>query len=101
MASVTEPQPLSSAGIALINIFPTTSPQDQATTELVHRLRNETLPPVTRATGLQVLTTGLPPFVVDLSDYIGGRLPLFFGAVLLLSFLLLLTVTALSCRSKP
>jgi RND superfamily putative drug exporter len=39
-----------------------------------------------------VLTTGAPPGVVDFSDYIGERLPIFIGAVLALSFLLLLVV---------
>ena len=39
-----------------------------------------------------VLTTGGPPGVVDFADYIGERLPIFIGAVLALSFLLLLVV---------
>src|SRR5690606_32057682 len=59
---------------------------------LVHRLRDETLPPVVGNSGVSVLTTGLPPAIVDFSDYTGDRLPLFIGAVLLLSFVLLLTV---------
>jgi RND superfamily putative drug exporter len=90
--SVTEPQVLEDTDLALINVFPTSAPQDEETTDLVHRLRNEAIPPVEAASTLDVLTTGAPPGVVDFSDYIGERLPIFIGAVLALSFLLLLVV---------
>jgi RND superfamily putative drug exporter len=90
--SVTEPQVLSDSGLALINVFPTTSPQDEETTNLVHRLRKEAIPPVESQTGMNILTTGGPPTVVDFADYMGDRLPIFIGAVLALSFLLLLVV---------
>jgi RND superfamily putative drug exporter len=90
--SVTEPTILGDSDIALINVFPTTAPQDEETNDLVHRLRKEAIPPVEAATSLDVLTTGGPAGVVDFSDYVGDRLPLFIGAVLALSFLLLLVV---------
>jgi len=90
--SVTEPQVLQGTDLALLNVFPTTAPQDEETTDLVHRLRNEAIPPVEETYGFDVLTTGAPPGVVDFSDYIGERLPIFIGAVLALSFLLLLVV---------
>ena len=92
VASVTQPQLLPQANLALITVFPESAPQDEETTELVHRLRQETVPPVARSTGLDILATGGPPIVVDFSDYIGDRLVLFVGAVLVLSFLLLLLV---------
>ena len=76
----------------LIQAFPTTAPQDEETTELVHRLRAETIPAVARDTGIRALTTGLPPLVVDFSDYTSERLPWFVGGVLVLSFILLLVV---------
>jgi putative drug exporter of the RND superfamily len=90
--SVTQPQVLGDSGLALINVFPTTSPQDEETTDLVHRLRKQAIPPVEAQTGMNVLTTGGPPTVVDFADYMGDRLPIFIGAVLALSFLLLLVV---------
>ena len=90
--SVTEPEILGDSDLALINVFPTTAPQDEETTDLVHRLRNEAIPPVEADTSLVALTTGGPPGVVDFADYIGERLPIFIGAVLALSFLLLLVV---------
>jgi putative drug exporter of the RND superfamily len=92
VAPPAQPIPLPDAGVVLINVFPATAPQDLETTELVHRLRNEAIPPVVAGTDVAVRATGLPPIVVDFSDYTADRLPIFFGAVLLLSFLLLLTV---------
>jgi RND superfamily putative drug exporter len=92
VASVAEPQVMPSAGLAIINLFADSAPQDKETTELVHSLRNEAIPPVAAETGLEVFTSGGPPIVVDFADYIEQRLPLFFGAVLLLSFLLLMMV---------
>ena len=92
VASITAPKLLPDAHLSLINAFAASSPQDKATSDLVHRLRNETLPPLKASTGLQVYTSGGPAIIVDFSDFIGSRLPLFIGAVLLLSFLLLMTV---------
>jgi len=77
---------------ALWRVIPSTSPQDERTTELVGRLRHQVLPPVTKGTGLDVSVTGTVAILVDFSDYMTARMPLFFGAVLGLSFLLLMTV---------
>ena len=38
----------------LWNLVPTTGPQDEATTELVNRLRDDVLPPAEEATGVDV-----------------------------------------------
>jgi RND superfamily putative drug exporter len=92
VASVSPPIDIGDSGLVMFQAFPTTSPQDKETTQLVHRLRNQTLPAVERETDVVALTSGLPPIIVDFSDYTGGRLPWFVGAVLLLSFILLLTV---------
>jgi putative drug exporter of the RND superfamily len=77
---------------AIWNVVPTTGPQDEATTELVDRLRDQVLPPVEDAAGVEVLVTGNTAVNVDFSDFLAERLPYFFVAVLLLSFLLLLVV---------
>ena len=73
-------------------VFPTTAPQDVATTELVNRLRSEVLPAAETNTGATVLVTGFVAVTVDFSNYLAGRLILFFAAVLTLSFLLLMAV---------
>ncbi len=77
---------------ALWQIIPKTAPQDEATTELVGRLRDVVLPPVEASTGLDVFVSGAVPVGVDFSSYLGSRLPWFFTAVLALSFLLLMAV---------
>ena len=92
VASVVEPSIIPDARVAIINVYPATSFQDDESTELVHRLRDETIPPLERSTGVRVLTTGGPPGIVDFSEYMAQRLPVFIGAVLLLSFVLLLVV---------
>ena len=46
----------------------------------------------TASTGLDVAVTGTVAIQVDFSNYLAARLPLFFGAVLGLSFLLLMAV---------
>jgi putative drug exporter of the RND superfamily len=80
------------ASAVLWQVFPATSPQDQATTDLVHRLRGDILPSATAGTGLDVAVAGAVAMNVDFTDYIGQRLPIFFAAVLTLSFLLLMVV---------
>ena len=73
-------------------LVPTSGPQDEATTDLVKRLRDDVLPPAEDATGVDVAVTGNVAVNVDFSHYLSSRLPYFFTAVLALSFLLLMVV---------
>lgn len=75
-----------------IQIFPATSPQDAKTNELVHELRNNVIPELTKNTGAKVLLSGITPANVDFADTMSDKVPYFMGAVLLLSFLLLMCV---------
>jgi RND superfamily putative drug exporter len=68
--------------------FPTTAAQDQATRDLVSRLRGSEL----NSVGATVLVGGFTAGGIDFSTYIAGRLPILIGAVLILSFLLLMCV---------
>jgi RND superfamily putative drug exporter len=68
------------------------SPQAEGTAELVHRLRDDVLPTAIGDSGVVVNVGGFTAIGVDLSDYFGRRVFLFVGAVLLLSFLLLMAV---------
>ena len=74
--------------LALITVVPKSSPQDVATTDLVHRLRNHVIPD----SGLHSRVGGFTAASQDFSEYLGARLPLLIGAVLVLSFLLLMAV---------
>ncbi|MDO9174583.1 MAG: MMPL family transporter, partial [Actinomycetota bacterium] len=69
-------------------VYPKTAPQDEATADLVHRLRDDVLP----TTGIQVNVGGWTAGGIDFATYISGRLPILIGAVLILSFLLLMLV---------
>jgi RND superfamily putative drug exporter len=73
-------------------LVPNSGPQDEATTQLVERLRTEVLPAAEEVAGFQVVVTGVVAVNVDFSDYLTARLPYFFAAVLALSFLLLMVV---------
>ena len=73
-------------------VTPASGPQDEETAELVNRLHDEILPDVEEATGTNVLVTGAVAGNIDMSDYMSERMPIFFGAVLTLSFLLLMVV---------
>ncbi len=78
--------------LLVIQVIPTTAPQDEATSELVTALRDDVLPAVERTIGTDVFVTGTVPANIDFASFIAGRLPIFFGAVLGLSFLLLMAV---------
>jgi RND superfamily putative drug exporter len=86
------PQPNEAGDAALMTVIPDRSPQDKETANLVEDLRDKVIPPVTAGTGLDVKVGGLTPVSNDFSDYTQVRLPIFIGAVLVLSFLLLMTV---------
>ncbi|MET0524744.1 MAG: MMPL family transporter [Nocardioides sp.] len=84
VAEATPPQASPDGELFTSLAFPTTSPQDRETTDLVHRLRDD-LPDST-------LVGGPTAAVVDFSDAVGDRFPLFIGVVVGLSALLLLLV---------
>ncbi|HEX2184315.1 MAG TPA: MMPL family transporter, partial [Chloroflexota bacterium] len=77
---------------ALWNLVPTSGPQDENTVALLKRLRGEVLPRAEAAAGVDVAITGTVAINNDFSNFLEARLPLFFLAVLALSFLLLLVV---------
>jgi putative drug exporter of the RND superfamily len=77
---------------AVITAFPATSPQDAATERLVHTLRDDVLPPALSGTGSSSYVTGQTAAFIDISERLASRLPLFIGAVVALSFILLMIV---------
>jgi RND superfamily putative drug exporter len=78
--------------VATASIVPAGSPQDASTTDLLHRLRDETVPDATAGGGPQVLIGGQTAVFEDFSGVLSQKLPLFIGVVVLLSFLLLMAV---------
>ncbi|MEA2973716.1 MAG: putative drug exporter of the superfamily [Actinomycetota bacterium] len=77
---------------AIINVFPDNKPQDEATAELVHRLRDTVIPATIAGSDATVDVGGFTAISIDQTDYITKRLPIFIGSVVLLSFFLLTTV---------
>jgi RND superfamily putative drug exporter len=77
---------------AVLNVIPKSSPQDERTTELVERLRDEVLPAATRGSQVDVYVGGATATLQDLADKIASRLPIFIAMVVGLSVLLLMAV---------
>ncbi|MFE4001242.1 MMPL family transporter [Nocardioides sp. YIM B13467] len=84
VASVTPPQPSADGAVYTSIAFPETGPQDAETTELVKDLRADL--------GDDVLVGGSTAALIDYSDAVGEKLPLFIGLVVGLSALLLMCV---------
>jgi RND superfamily putative drug exporter len=78
--------------VALAQVYPKGSPQDASTTDLLNRLRNTVIPGAARGSGVSVLVSGQTAVFADFSTVLSRKLPLFFGIVVLLSFLLLTAV---------
>ena len=74
--------------LSLVMAYPTTSPQDIKTEELIHELRSTVIP----QTGVEAKVGGFTAAGVDFAESIGKRMPYLFIGVLSLSFLLLMAV---------
>ncbi|HET6920761.1 MAG TPA: MMPL family transporter [Jiangellaceae bacterium] len=92
VAFASEPIPNESGDAAIIQVQPTTSPQDKETAHLVNRLRDDVVPQAVAGSTADVKVGGATAAVVDFSRYTAERLPWFIAAVLVLSFLLLTVV---------
>jgi RND superfamily putative drug exporter len=77
------------SNVALIVVYPTTAPQDGATTNLVVHLRNDVIPKAEGTSGAKVLVGGDTAIFIDFAHVLSAKLPLFIGLVVLLSFILL------------
>ncbi len=92
VSSVTPPRLNPAGDVATISVYPSSSPQDYATTQLVTRLRDQVVPAVTSHEHMAVYVGGVTAVGVDFATVLGKKLPLFIGVVVLLSALLLLIV---------
>ncbi len=78
--------------VGVFQLYPTTSPQSAETTDLLDRIRADSIPPVEEATGAQIHVGGINAIFEDFGNAIAKKLPLFIGVVVLLSALLLMIV---------
>jgi RND superfamily putative drug exporter len=92
VVAVTQPR-LSPAGdVAVIQAYPSSAPQAQATTDLVNHLRHDVLPPIEHQTGVPVLVGGFTAGSIDFSNVLASKLPVFIAIVVVLSALLLFVI---------
>jgi RND superfamily putative drug exporter len=92
VVAVTAPKLGPSGRLAVIRAYPRSAPQDQATTDLVNRLRSDVLPPVAHRYGVTALVGGVTAGSIDFSRVLADKLPLFIGIVVVLSALLLFVI---------
>jgi RND superfamily putative drug exporter len=74
----------------VVTVIPTTGPQDAKTEDLVHRLRDTTIPAATKDTGTTVRVGGVTATSIDSTSNIARRIPLLIAGVVALSMLLLI-----------
>ncbi|HEY6779048.1 MAG TPA: MMPL family transporter [Thermoleophilaceae bacterium] len=92
VAAVAPAQLNRSGDAATINVIPKSSPQDERTSKLVDRLRNDVLPAATAGTAVDVYVGGATAIFEDLADKIASRLPVFIALVVGRSVILLMAV---------
>ena len=92
VVAVTQPRIGPSGTVAVVQVYPASAPQAQATTDLVNRLRHDVLPPFEHRAGVPVLVGGFTAGSIDFSHVLASKLPLFIGIVVVLSALLLFII---------
>jgi RND superfamily putative drug exporter len=89
VASVAEPQFNDSKTVALVFVTPDSAPQDEATGDLVHRLRSDVASAATEDGDAVVYVSGLNAAFIDIADRIMERLPLFLLYIVGVTFIVL------------
>ena len=90
VANVAPAEADATAGVATIVVFPTSSPQDDATVATIERLRTTVIPAVLGDSPARAHVGGQAANVADVAGRVTDRLPLFVASVVVLSFLLLM-----------
>ncbi|MGW3509155.1 MMPL family transporter [Streptomyces sp. NPDC000994] len=90
IAHTTPPQVSKDGQAAIFMAFPRTGYQDEATADVVHRLRDDVLPKAPGGDGVYV--GGPNAGTIDMADDIGSRLPLMIAVVIALSLVLLIAL---------
>jgi RND superfamily putative drug exporter len=79
-------------GVAVAQVYPTGSPQDASTSNLITTLRNRVIPNAVAGQHLTVYVGGQTALSDDYAAQLSSKLPLFVAMVVVLSFLLLMIV---------
>ena len=89
VASVDEPQLNDAKTVAIVFVKPTSAPQDEATGQLVDRLRDDVVPAATEGGDAVAYVSGLNAAFKDIADRIMERLPLFLLYIIGVTFIVL------------
>jgi putative drug exporter of the RND superfamily len=89
VASAGEPQFNDAKTVAIVFVTPDSAPQDEATDELVDRLRGEAVPAATAGGNAVAYVSGLSAAFMDIADRIMERLPLFLLYIIGVTFIVL------------
>ena len=89
VASVGEPQLNEADTVAIVFVTPTSAPQDEATDDLVDRLRSDVVPTATEGGDAVAYVSGQTAAFKDIGDRIMERLPIFLLYVIGVTFILL------------
>ncbi|MFJ3671498.1 MMPL family transporter [Streptomyces sp. NPDC090106] len=87
VAAATAPVANAASTLSVITLVPSTGPDDEATTDLVHRLRDQAAN-VDKAGGTLYIA-GATAAAIDISGKLSNALPLFIGVIVLLALILL------------
>ena len=83
------PAPLNS-DLTLVSFKSKTSPQEVATDSLVKDLRSQLAPALQNGTSTKIYVYGQTAVYIDFAKVLASKMPLFFAAIIALSFLLLM-----------
>lgn len=89
VASAGEPQFNDAKSVAIVFVTPDSAPQDEATGQLVDRLRNDVVPAATEGSEAVVFVSGLNAAFKDIGDRIYERLPWFLLFIVGVTFIVL------------
>jgi putative drug exporter of the RND superfamily len=92
IAAVSPADVNTTAGVATLLAFPTTSPQDDATLHTIDRLRGDVFPAVLDGRQARAHIGGQTASFSDIGTRVNDRMMLFISAVVVMSFLLLTLV---------
>lgn len=92
IAMASPPEVNATGDAAVMTVIPESKPQDEATSELVHRLRDVVLPDASVDSGATALVGGPTAGFIDQSDRIAQRLGWFIAGVIAMAFVLLVVV---------
>jgi putative drug exporter of the RND superfamily len=89
VASASEPQFNDARSVAIVFVTPDSAPQDEETSQLVERLRDDVVPSATEGGDSAVYVSGLNAAFKDIGDRIYERLPWFLLYIIGVTFLVL------------